>query len=309
VTTPPSVHDRLHRSFAAALIAVAGIGMLSLLGVLMGATTAPIAAIVGRWLFLIGLCLLVGASFVGTVIYPAPQRSLLQLAAAAWLAASLGLAVVLLALVGAPLNVPLWRVALLRSVPLLAAGIAIAAQRGTSPPSMRGMATIGIAAAAAMLADVGTSHISASAEAHPQHVEVFVHWLHVVGVGTWVGGLAALLVTLPRQGGEAIAAVVRRFSVTAGIGIALVAVTGLIRAAQELGPLGNLLTTDFGRLLVAKSVLFALLAAMGAGQRLLSVPAATRWLGPLRRIGGAELAVGTVALLLAAALVNVPPPH
>jgi putative copper export protein len=301
----------MHRSFAVALIAVAGIGTFSLLGFLMGATTAPAAAIVGRWLFLVGLCLLVGASFVGTVIYSAPQRSLLWLAAAAWLAASLGLAGVLLALVGAPLNVPLWRVAVLRSVPLLAAGIAIAAQwrqRGTSPPSVRGMATIGIAAAAAMLADVGTSHISASAEAHPQHVEVFVHWLHVVGVGTWVGGLAALLVTLPRQGGEAIAAVIRRFSVSAGIGIALVAVTGLIRAAQELGPLGNLLTTDFGRLLVAKSVLFGILAAMGAGQRLLGVPAATRCLGPLRRIGGAELAVGTVVLLLAAALVNVPPP-
>ena len=31
-------------------------------------------AIAGRWLLLVGLCLLVGASFVATVIYPAPRR-------------------------------------------------------------------------------------------------------------------------------------------------------------------------------------------------------------------------------------------
>ncbi len=266
------------------------------------------AAIAGRWLFLVGLCLMVGASFAGTVIYPTPRRSLLRLSAVAWLAASVGLGLVLLTMIDTPLDVPLWRVAVLRSVPLLVAGIAIAAERSAAQPSKRGMATIGIAAAAAMLAAVGTSHLASSVEAHPEHVEVLVHWLHVAAVGTWVGGLAALLVSLPHEGGDAVASAVRRFSMSAGIGIGLVAVTGLIRAVQELGPLDNLLTTDFGRLLVAKSVLLVLLAALGGVQRLVSVPAASRRLQPLRLIGGAELAVGAVVLLLAAALVNVPPP-
>lgn len=279
-----------------------------------GHVAGPIApsiiavAIAGRWLFLIGLCLLVGASFVATVIYPAPRRSLLHLAAAAWLAAILGLGFVLLALVGKDLDVALWRVAVLRSVPLLLAGVAIAFELRAAEPTMRGMATVGIAAAAAMLADVGTTHLSHAADGHPEHLETFVHWVHVVGVGTWVGGLAALLVSLPREGGTAVASVVRRFSVSAGIGIGVVSITGLLRAVQELGPLDNLLTTDFGRLLVAKSALLVALAALGAGQRLVSVPAAARWLGPLRRIGGTELAVGAVVLLLASALVNVPPP-
>jgi putative copper export protein len=286
--------------------------MLSLL--VFGHVAGPIVpsaiavAIAGRWFLLVGLCLMVGASFVATVVYPAPRRSLLLLSAAAWLASVVGLGIVLLTLVGTDLDVPLWRVAVLRSAPLLVAGIAILAERGAAQPTTRGMATIGIAAAAAMLADVGTTHLSHAAEAHPEHVEVFVHWLHVVGVGTWVGGLAALLVSLPREGGAAVAAVVRRFSVSAGIGIGIVSVTGLMRAVQELGPLDNLLTTDFGRLLVAKSVLLVALAALGAGQRLVSVPAASRWLGPLRRIGGTELALGAVVLLLASALVNVPPP-
>ena len=265
-------------------------------------------AIAGRWLLLAGLCLLVGASFVATVICPAPRRSLLLLSAVAWLAAVVGLGLVLLTLVGEEIDVPLWRVAVLRSAPLLVAGIAIVAERSAAQPTTRGMGTIGIAAAAAMLADVGTTHLSHIEGAHPEHLEVFVHWLHVVGVGTWVGGLAALLVSLPREGGAAVASVVRRFSVSAGIGIGVVSVTGLMRAVQELGPLDNLLTTDFGRLLVAKSVLLVALAALGAGQRLVSVPAASRWLGPLRRIGGTELAVGAVVLLLASALVNVPPP-
>lgn len=285
-----------------------------LIPLILGHVAGPIApsaiavAIAGRWLLLVGLCLLVGASFVATVIHPTPRRSLLRLSAVAWIAAIAGLGLVLLTLVGEELDVPLWRVAALRTAPLLVAGIAIVAERGAPQPSTRGMATIGVAAAAAMLADVGTTHLSHAAEAHPEHVEVLVHWIHVVGVGTWVGGLAALLVSLPREGGTAIASVVRRFSVSAGIGIGVVSVTGLMRAIQELGPLDNLLTTDFGRLLVAKSVLLVALAALGAGQRLVSVPAASRWLGPLRRIGGTELAVGAVVLLLASALVNVPPP-
>ena len=265
-------------------------------------------AIAGRWLLLVGLCLMVGASFVATVIYPAPRRSLLLLSAAAWLASIVGLGLVMLSLVGADLDVPLWRVAVLRGAPLLVAGVAIVAERRGAQPTTRGMATIGIAAAAAMLADVGTTHLAHAAEGHPEHLETLVHWLHVVGVGTWVGGLAALLVSLPREGGTAVASVVRRFSMSAGIGIVVVSVTGLMRAVQELGPLENLLTTDFGRLLVGKTVLLVALAALGAGQRLVSVPAATRWLRPLRRIGGTELAVGAIVLLLASALVNVPPP-
>ena len=293
---------------------VGGLGLLGLAGAIVAAT-APglivwdtVAAIGGRWLFLAGLCLMVGASFVGTVIYAEPRSSLLRLSAAAWAAAGIGLALVLLALVSTPLNVPLWRVAVLRTAPLLVAVVLIGSEWRAPHPSVRGMAGIGIAAAAAMLADVGTSHIAASAEAHPEHVETFVHWLHVVAVGTWVGGLAALLVSLPGLQGEEVGSAVRRFSTSAGIGIGIVAMTGLVRAAQELGSLDNLLTTNFGRLIVAKTVLFAGLAVLGAGQRLFGVPAASRRLGPLRMIGKAELGVAAVVILLAAALVNVPSP-
>jgi putative copper export protein len=311
------MNERADRSAPGPIVLVGvALGLLLLAGSLLAALLANpaawsgLAAVGGRWLLLAGLCLMVGASFVGSVVYPEPRRSLLGLSAAAWVAAAVGLILVLLALGGAPLSVPLWRVAVLRGVPLVVGGIAIAGEcrTGGQRPSVRGTATIGIAAAAAMLAAVGTSHLSASDAGHPEHVEAFVHWLHVVAVGTWLGGLAALLLSLPGEPRDVVGAAVRRFSTSAGIGIALVAVTGVLRGLQELGPLENLLTTDFGLLLVAKSALFVILAGLGAAQRLVGVPAASRRPGPLRRIGSAELAIGAVVLLLAAALVNVPAP-
>jgi hypothetical protein len=59
---------------------------------------------------------------------------------------------------------------------------------------------------------------------------------------------------------------------------------------------------------VAKSGLVVVLAGLGALQHFRNVPAASRVLRPLRRIGSMELMVGTSVLLLAAALVNVAPP-
>lgn len=295
-------------------VGFAALGLLGVLGFALSVRATPesvwigLAAIGGRWLLLVGLCLLVGAAFVGTVIFESPPGRLLPLVVVGWVAAAIGLAAVLAGLLPTPPAVGLSRLALVRSVPLVVGGFAIAADLRAGRPSVRGIATVGIAAAAAMLADVGTSHLSELGAAHPAHVEVLVHWLHVVGVGTWLGGLAALLFSLPSEGGEGAARSLRRFSFSAGIGVGLVAVTGLIRAAQELGSVNNLFTTDFGRLLVIKSVLLIALVGLGAAHRLISLPAALRSLWPLRLIGRVELAVAAVVLLLAAALVNVPPP-
>ncbi len=311
------MRQRMHRSTASTWPAMAGgLAVLSVLAVLglLGARAAPdsawigLAAVGGRWLLLVGLCLLVGAAFVGTVIFESPPGRLLPLVVVAWVAAAVGLAAVLAGLIPSPPTVGLWRLALVRGVPLVVGGFAMAADLRAGRPSVRGVATVGIAAAAAMLADVGTSHLTELGAAHPPHVEVLVHWLHVVGVGTWLGGLAALLVSLPGEGGEGAARSVRRFSFSAGIGVGVVAATGLVRAVQELGSINNLFTTQFGLMLVMKTVLLIALVGLGAAHRLISLPAAPRSLWPLRRIGGVELAVAAVVLLLAAALVNVPPP-
>jgi putative copper export protein len=95
---------------------------------------------------------------------------------------------------------------------------------------------------------------------------------------------------------------------SAVIGIVVVAATGVFRALTEIGSIANLVSTDFGRLLVAKSFLLLVLAGLGAINHFRGVPAAGRMLEPLRRVGGTELIVGAMVLLLSASLVNLAPP-
>ena len=82
----------------------------------------------------------------------------------------------------------------------------------------------------------------------------------------------------------------------------------MLRAIAEVGTLDDLVSTDFGRLIIAKTALFGLLALLGALNHFVNVPAAGRRLGGLRRIGSVELLVGATVLVLSASLVNLAPP-
>ena len=86
------------------------------------------------------------------------------------------------------------------------------------------------------------------------------------------------------------------------------AVTGLLRAIAEVGTVDALLTSDFGHLVIAKTALLTILAALGAVNHFRNVPAAGRTLGGLRRVGSVELLLGATVLLLTASLVNLAPP-
>jgi hypothetical protein len=99
-----------------------------------------------------------------------------------------------------------------------------------------------------------------------------------------------------------------RFSRWATAGILLVAVTGVVRTAFELHDAGELLSTDYGRLVVAKAALFGVIALLGAVNHYRHVPAGERRVGALRRVGSIELAVGATIVVLAATLVTTPPP-
>ena len=81
--------------------------------------------------------------------------------------------------------------------------------------------------------------------------------------------------TIGRTADERTARAARRFSWLATIGIAIVAVTGLLRAIAEVGTVDALLTSDFGHLVIAKTALLATLAAARRGQSLPERPG--RW--------------------------------
>jgi putative copper export protein/methionine-rich copper-binding protein CopC len=276
--------------------------------------SAPVSpvSVAGRWLLYGGLMVLLGAAFVGLVVFPTPPSPTLRLLTWGWVAAAAGSATVigvqmveagvgLANLIGTSIALAL----AIRLLPLLVALAVIAWHRRRGGVARPALALVGIAAAAAMLADVVLSHAAASGAVI---FNIFVQWIHVAASGMWLGGLVALLFGLRGRPGDETRRIATRFANTATVGIALVAATGVVRALSEIGSLENLAFTDFGRLLVAKSALLGLLAGLGAINHFRSVPRAGRSLGLLRRIGSMELMVATTVLLLTATLVNLAPP-
>jgi uncharacterized membrane protein len=156
-----------------------------------------------------------------------------------------------------------------------------------------------------MLVDAASSH-AAAATLVP--VNVTLQLLHVAAAGVWIGGLAALLLSLRGVAGAARAQAARRFSTVALIALLLVAATGTVRAVVEVGTWDALFGTLYGWLVLVKVALIAILAGLGAVNRFRNVPAAGRALGGLRRVGSAELLVAVLVVTAAAGLVNVAPP-
>jgi hypothetical protein len=192
-----------------------------------------------------------------------------------------------------------------RLVPLGIAGLAIVVLLARPATTRPALIFAALGAAGAMLADVLASHAAAGAL---PILGVAVQWLHILAVGAWLGGLGGLLFAVRGEAGDATARTARRFAYLATAGIATVGATGLLRAIAEVGTLDNLVSTDFGRLVIAKTALLGLLAMLGALNHFVNVPAAGRRLGGLRRAGSVELVVGATVLVLSASLVNLAPP-
>ncbi|SEC22006.1 copper resistance CopC/CopD family protein [Streptomyces melanosporofaciens] len=99
-----------------------------------------------------------------------------------------------------------------------------------------------------------------------------VDMIHLIAVGVWLGGLASLAVTL--RAGEPIGrAAVRRFSRLAFGSVVALVVTGLYQSWRQVGSWGALTDTEYGRWLLVKVGLVAVLLAIAAISR--------RWTGRL----------------------------
>jgi copper transport protein len=91
---------------------------------------------------------------------------------------------------------------------------------------------------------------------------------HLLGMALWIGGLAVLLFgVLPRRQPEELARVVPRYSRLALVSVGTVVVAGVVLAWQSLGSVDALLRTDYGRILLIKvGVLAVVLAAAQASK-------------------------------------------
>ncbi|HMT04888.1 MAG TPA: copper resistance protein CopC [Solirubrobacterales bacterium] len=151
--------------------------------------------------------------------------------------------------------------------------------------------------------------------------------VHVAAMAVWAGGLAAMLWILPAATRQLKDPTIRtslltgtatRFSGIALVSVALIGVSGAVQAIIDVGSVGDLLSTQFGRAVLIKIVLFALLVGLGAANRMRIIPALVRRQeraespgGPgnrLRQLLRVEVVTVVAVLGVTAALVSYPPP-
>ena len=130
---------------------------------------------------------------------------------------------------------------------------------------------------------------------------------HSVAAALWIGGLLALgahalRTTIP------VDHALRRFSRLALVCISVLAVSGLANAYTRLESADQLMTTTYGRVIVAKTVLIIGLGVIGFVMRSTLMAQRGRLSGFLR-IAGLELVLMASAVGLGVALATSPPPR
>jgi copper transport protein len=277
-----------------------------------GASTVSPAAVLARAVLYLGMVMLLGSLVTAEWLVGERRRRVRPVRVAGWVAAVAGGIALVIAQaadagvgIGDALGSSLGFDALGRLAPLALAGAAMLI--GARRVGWRRSANLAAAVlvAGSLLADAVASH--ASTVVAPS-LNIALQWLHAVGVGVWLGGLAGLLLELRDPDRDDRARLALRFSRVATVGILTVALTGVARAAFELHDLGELLSTDYGRLLLVKLALFTGLAGLGAVNHFRNVPAGERRLGSIRRLGSLELLLGATAITVASLLVTTAPP-
>jgi copper transport protein len=161
----------------------------------------------------------------------------------------------------------------------------------------------------------------------PEVLNFPVNVVHVGAMAVWLGGLGALLLVLPSATRSAanpadrsrlLAGPLARFSTVALVMVALIMATGLIQAYVYVRHLGDLISTGYGRAVLAKFLLLLCVMGVAAFNRRDSVPQlnaiAERGESPgrpgvlLRRALRAEVALLAVVIGVTAALASYAPP-
>jgi copper transport protein len=97
----------------------------------------------------------------------------------------------------------------------------------------------------------------------PRVVHALVDQVHVAAAGIWFGGVVALVVLAARGSVASIAGVAQRFASLAAGALVAVTAAGIAMAVFILDDVDDVTGTTWGRLLIAKTVLVAVIAAIG----------------------------------------------
>jgi putative copper resistance protein D len=142
--------------------------------------------------------------------------------------------------------------------------------------------------------------------------------LHLCAAGFWIGGLVPLTIFLAcvRASfslGETVVCVVRRFSTLSLCCVSVLVVSGISNSWLLVGSIHALFTTPYGRLLLVKLALFAILIGFGARNRFLvkgKLPKAAAdpdLLAQLRRNVVWEACLGVAVVVIVGCLGVTPP--
>jgi copper transport protein len=238
----------------------------------VGAGRAPPTALLGargslgwgdaalRWLYLSGLLVAGGAAVFGLLALPIVgdrlRRPLAQLIFFALLAAFIGGSALLQGAVSGTRFRRVLEVALIVAV---VGGVAAALA-----PIYRRLLVPAVGCALVLLA-FPTLAGHALDRDQPHWFSVPDDLAHVAAAAVWFGGLASLVLVLPRATRDPAqrSAVVRRFSTTALVSVCVIGASGVGRAVTELSSVSQVWSTSYGRALIAKSAL--LLPVLGLG--------------------------------------------
>ncbi|MET8836726.1 copper resistance protein CopC [Micromonospora sp. NPDC004540] len=140
-------------------------------------------------------------------------------------------------------------------------------------------------------------------------VSVVVDAVHLGSMAVWLGGLVMLAAFLLRRGDEReLDAILPIWSRWAALAVAALLLAGTVQGLIEVATPKALVDTTYGRLLLAKIVLFALVIGVAAYSRaLVRRRTAAGRPGSMRRAVMAELAITAVVLGLSATLVQTTP--
>ena len=270
-------------------------------------TPSPsVGSVAGKLLLYVGLALSFAAAVVGLVAFGGvvPERKrVLRVAAAAAVVGGVTMLLSERATLGVSMGDLLssatgtdylW---LLGGVTFAGVAAVDAARRS----DRTSLVVAGVAAAAAMLARAMGGHAAAAAT---PALQIGLQWLHFMAASVWMGGLALTFLLLrARRRTEGVVPVdeVRAYSSLAGYALAVVLVTGVLRATQEVGgvsKLFDLFRGSYGTTLDVKVALVLVLIGLGAFNRYRSIPRMDTRTGLLRRVMAIELvgAVGVFSL-------------
>jgi putative copper resistance protein D len=223
------------------------------------------------------------------------------------------------------LSTPAWRPVLFETqfgrvwqlrVSLIAAAFVLLASALAQVKARRALVVVLWVVSVGLLISLAWISHAAAATVHPFGVSGDM--LHLCAAAFWIGGLVPLTIFLARVRasfslGETAVRVVRRFSMLSLCCVSVLVVSGISNSWLLVGSIHALFTTPYGRLLLFKLALFAILIGFGARNRFLvkaKLPKAAAdpdLLAQLRRNVIWEACLGVAVVVIVACLGVTPP--